>query len=256
MFETSRPQSTRQGRLLFIKLLPVSLAAHAAVALAILLKMVWTVAFPATPPKFYASFHIADTPPPPPPPPPPPAARPQQATRPDPVPIPREIVAPTMIPDEIPVVTEAAPPPVEEGVTGGVEGGVEGGEIGGVVGGVEGGVVLPEPAPPPPPDDGRVHIGLDKPLPLEPIEQPYPDYPGAAVKAQLEDRLAVRYVIGTNGRVKDVVVISNPQHEMFIEPTLKAIRRWKFRPMIVDGERREVVHELTVRFKLTHRTAG
>ena len=255
MFETSRPQPSRQGRLLFLKLLPVSVGVHAAIAGAILLKMGWTVAFPAQPPRFVSMFRLESTPPPPPPP-PPPAARPQQVVRPQPVEIPKEIVAPTTIPDTIPVVAdEPPPPPTTEGVVGGVEGGVEGGELGGVVGGVEGGVLTDTaPPPPPPPDDGRVHIGLDKPLPLDIVDQPYPEYPGAAVKAQIEDRLAVRYVIGKNGRVQSVVVIMQPKHEMFVEPTLRAIKTWRFRPMVVDGERREVVHELTVRFKLNRRS--
>ena len=37
---------------------------------------------------------------------------------------------------------------------------------------------------------------------------------------------------------------------VFIDVTLKAIKNWRFRPMIKDGERQEVVHELTIYYRL------
>ena len=32
--------------------------------------------------------------------------------------------------------------------------------------------------------------------------------------------------------------------------TLKAIKNWRFRPLVKDGERQEVVHELTIYYRL------
>jgi outer membrane biosynthesis protein TonB len=37
---------------------------------------------------------------------------------------------------------------------------------------------------------------------------------------------------------------------VFDEATVRAIRNWRFRPMIKDGQPTEVVHELTVLFRL------
>lgn len=165
--------------------------------------------------------------------------------------MPDEIVAPNVIPDTIPDVVEQLPPPSDViGVEGGVEGGIEGGQVGGVLGGEPDSVVLE-----PPPDDGRIHIARDQPLELPVDSQTYPIYPGIAVKNRWEDSLVVRYVIGRNGRVKEVTIVRPPKQKVFEEPTLEAIRTWRFRRRIPRGEEaKDIVHELTVYFKL-RRTA-
>jgi periplasmic protein TonB len=250
MFETSRPQDPKRTRLFFLELLPVSLVFHGCILAAVILASIWNVTFPSQSPKMFMAFQLADSPPPPPPPPPPPAARPRSMVKPVVKP-PEEIVAPTVVPDEIPVVENEAPPPEEEAaVEGGVEGGIAGGEIGGVVGGVEGSVVPPVPPPPPPPSDGRVHIARDEPLELTILSQPHPTYPSRAASQGWEDRVVVRYVIGKDGRVKDVKIIEPPTRKDFEEPTLRAIRMWRFRPFVQEGKRVEVVHELTVFYRL------
>ena len=48
----------------------------------------------------------------------------------------------------------------------------------------------------------------------------------------------------------DCARVSPPQRNVFVDVTLRAIRSWRFRPMIRDGERLEVVHELTVYYRL------
>jgi len=248
MFETSRPQDPKRTRLFFFELLPVSLAFHGCILAAVILASIWNVTFPSQSPKMFLAFQLANTPPPPPPP-PPPAARPQSVVKLIVKP-PEEIVAPTVVPDEIPILENDAPPPEDEAVEGGVEGGIAGGELGGVVGGVEGSVVPAVPPPPPPPSDGRLHVARDEPLELEIVSQPYPTYPSRAASQGWEDRVVVRYVIGRNGRVKEVTILEPPVRKDFEEPTLKAIRSWRFRPHIQEGQRVEVVHELTVFFRL------
>jgi len=98
--------------------------------------------------------------------------------------------------------------------------------------------------------DGRVHIARDKKLPMLPLSQVYPNYPEDARMRAWEDELVVRYVIGKDGRVKEVTIISAPQRDVFVDGTVRAIRSWRFKPMIKDGERMEVVHELTVYYRL------
>jgi protein TonB len=63
----------------------------------------------------------------------------------------------------------------------------------------------------------------------------------------------VRYVIGTNGRVTDVEIISHAREPMFDQAAVEAIRRWRFRPMIKDGKKVEVMHELAVNFEIVVR---
>ena len=252
MFETVVPEKfAKKSRKALYEALPLSLAFHALVGAGVIAVNIWEITFPDQSPAQVVAFSLADTPPPPPPPPPPPKAVPQQAQVKRVVP--QEIVAPTVIPDTIP---EVLPEPVvvatsEEGVVGGVEGGVEGGEVGGVVGGVLASVIIPEVKQEAP---DRVTIERDKPLPLFPLSQVYPAYPEDARVRSWEDQLVVRYLIGKDGRVKEVSVVSPPERDAFVKPTLKAIRSWRFKPMVKNGERQEVVHELTVFYRLSQQS--
>jgi protein TonB len=257
MFETVAPEkfAPRSHKAAY-ESLPVSIALHAIAIVAVIVGAAWNVAFPLQSPKLLRSYSLVSIPEPPPPPPPPPppksaAVQPQQ-TQQQPVMMLQE-VAPTVIPDVIPVVSNL-PPPVEvagavpTGVEGGVEGGIPGGvmggtiggEIGGIKGGTLGGIIT----------DNRVHIARDQPLPLHPVSQVYPIYPENARLRHWEDSLVVRYVIGIDGRIKDVQVISHAERPLFEDTAVRAIRNWRFRPLIKDGQATEVVHELTVNFKL------
>ena len=115
---------------------------------------------------------------------------------------------------------------------GGVVGGTPEGVIGGVIGGTPGGVTGPVVD-----DRGRVVVPRDEKLDLFPISQDYPVYPWRAQKAGWEDWLVVRYVIGRNGRVKDVTVVVPADRKMFDDVAVEAIRNWRFRPMVKDGQR-------------------
>lgn len=258
MFETVVPESfAPRSRKVFYETLPVSIAVHAIAVFGVLVASVWHVSFPDNSPKLTMLYSLVSELPSPPPPPPPPAAPPKVAqVQPAPRVEPKmeEIVAPTIIPDiipnaQLPIVTE-----VVEGVVGGVEGGVAGGVVGGSAGGVMGGDMGGEIggvvgslaiAPP-----NTVVVERDKPLPMVAMSKVYPQYPEEARIRGWEDELIVRYVIGKDGRVKEIIILGKPERELFSDSTVKAIRHWRFRPMIKDGEAQEVVHELTVYFRL------
>lgn len=256
MFETVVPEITgrRRSRRLWYELLPLSIALHVLVVAAAIAAAVWTVKFPTDTPRMAMMYSLEEAPPPPPP--PPPAAPPKRVVQQIvPVRMP-ENVAPNVIPDQVPVLTNEQPQPEVEGVEGGVEGGVEYGVVGGDVHGVQGGVIggIPDdaPPPPPPPPSDRVIVERDKSLPMYPVSQVYPNYPHEARIRNWEDSLVVRYVIGKNGRIKELTIIEKPQHDIFEEVTLRAIRNWRFKPLIQNGEAKEVVHEKTVYFKLEY----
>ncbi|MCU1229774.1 MAG: TonB family protein [Acidobacteria bacterium] len=261
MFETVATASVSRSRRLLYETLPVSIVLHLiAVGVAVGASL-WKVEFPRQSPRFVTMYSLTAIPDPPPPPPPPPPPKPAQqqpppathevalVARPQ-VPV-EEIVAPTVIPDEIPLVsnsiaqlatTAIAVGGVATGIPGGEKDGQAGGEIGGKLHGITGGIQFP--------DDGRVHIERGKPLPLLALSQEYPSYPPEMKKKRIEDSVIVRYVIGTDGRMKDVQVIDPAKQAVFNEVTVSAIRRWRFRPMIKDGKPTEVVHELLVNFEL------
>jgi protein TonB len=157
------------------------------------------------------------------------------------------VLAPTKIPDLIPTV-EPPPPIAPEPVAAAPKlpspqpVGEVSGDIGGKLGGRGGGIVFP--------DDGRVHIERNQQLPLQVVSQDYPKYPDSEKKAQREDQVIVSYVIGKDGRVNDVQILSHANFPAFDAAVLDAIRQWRFRPMIKDGKPVEVVHELAINFEL------
>ena len=257
MFETVAPETVApRSRKLFYESLPASLAAHAAIGVAILVGTTWEVTFPHDSPRMHMSYSLEMTPTPPPAP-PAPAAKPQQvAPKPvDPRPVPiDEVVAPTIIPDEIPdvPVMEAVEHSVGEGTGGaplvqgwtGPPGEGEGTEAG-VPGGVEGGVGEELP-----PNTVLVKRHQQLPMSMTPMSMVYPFYPDEARLRGWEDAVTVRYTIGKDGRVKSVEVLDPPQRPVFEKTVVKAISHWRFRPLIKNGVAQEVIHELIVYFKL------
>lgn len=257
MFETVSPEAfAPRSRKVFYETLPVSLAIHAAAVFAVLTISVWKVTFPTQSPKLAMMYSLSELPTPPPPPPPPAAAAKVQPVQTRVEPKLEDIVAPTVIPDQVPMMSQLpiVADAIVEGVVGGVEGGVAGGVIGGSPQGMEGGetggsvgVVVGSVSNTPP---NTVVIERDKPLPMLAMSKVYPSYPEEARMRGWEDELVVRYVVGKDGRVKEVQVLGAPERKPFAETTVKAIRHWRFRPLIKDGQAQEVVHELTVYFKL------
>lgn len=257
MFETVAPETfaPRSRRLLY-ETLPLSITLHALAVAAVILGTIWTVDFPPDAPKMFALYRLEALPSPPPPP-PPMAAPPKRVQLVEQVVKMPENTAPTIVPERVPDLT-LPPSTIEyaEGVEGGVEGGVETGIVGGTIagidggelGGVEGGTLGGLGAEPVPID--TVVIKRDMPLPTAPMSMVFPRYPEQARVRGWEDMLVVRYTIGTNGRVREIVVLAKPERDLFEQITLKSMRNWRFRPLIKDGVPQEIVHELTIYFRL------
>lgn len=256
MFETVAPsRASRSDRSALYEALTFSIVVHGAVAVSALVSNIWQVTFPTASPAYNVAFILEATPPPPPPPLPPRPLEQKREMATAKMVMPADVLAPNVIPDEIPVVKPQVVPlnllASVKGVVGGFDsgadqgliGGITGGEAGGKIGGTIGGVLTEAP-------DGRVHIARDKKLPMIPLSQVYPNYPEDARMRAWEDELVVRYVIGKDGRVKEVTIISAPQRDVFVDGTLRAIRSWRFKPMVRDGEKTEVVHEMTVYYRL------
>jgi len=248
MFETVAPETFEaRSRKVLYETLPLSIAIHVVAIAGFGIGALWEVVFPTESPRTVRAYNIVSLPDPPPPP-PPPQPPPKQAVV---APPPAEIVAPTVIPEAVPLIPDPTPPaaalltpalpPTDTALPGSAMDGKIGGEVGGKLHGV-GAQFFPH--------DGRVHIERNQSLPLQVISQEYPVYPDKARKAQLEDQVIVRYIIGKKGLVIDVQIIDHAKNAMFDEATVEAIKQWRFRPMIQDGKAVEVVHELAVNFEL------
>ena len=85
---------------------------------------------------------------------------------------------------------------------------------------------------------------------LFPISQPSPVYPRRAKSRKIQGWVNVEFTITTAGRVKDVVVLAAEPEGIFERNTLKTVKRWKFKPQLLDGKptQRRVVQ--TIKFEL------
>ncbi|HEY8182665.1 MAG TPA: energy transducer TonB, partial [Thermoanaerobaculia bacterium] len=71
--------------------------------------------------------------------------------------------------------------------------------------------------------------------------------------AGLQDMVVIRYIIGTDGWIKELNILQHAKQKAFDDATIRALREWRFKPLIQDGHAIEVVHELTVYFELVYR---
>ncbi|RVT92802.1 energy transducer TonB [Sphingomonas crocodyli] len=77
-----------------------------------------------------------------------------------------------------------------------------------------------------------------------------PDYPAAMARAGTEGFATVRILIGTDGRVRQVVQVNATDPAFFAATERQALRYWRFRAATRDGVATESWRTLTVRFKL------
>ena len=81
------------------------------------------------------------------------------------------------------------------------------------------------------------------------IYEEAPQYPPLAKMARIQGIVRLEVVIGKDGTVQEVKVLSG--HPLLIESALLAVSKWRYRPTLVNGEPVEVVSEVAVNFQLT-----
>ncbi|MCY4057001.1 MAG: energy transducer TonB [Gammaproteobacteria bacterium] len=70
---------------------------------------------------------------------------------------------------------------------------------------------------------------------LEPIVRINPQYPRQALLDGTEGYVKFEVLIGTDGSVLDVKVTEAEPGRLFVRNALRAVRRWIFKPRVVDG---------------------
>jgi protein TonB len=181
-------------------------------------------------------------PPPPPPPPPPPAAV-IKVVKIQTNMINDQLRTPTKIPKKIEIIKEEEVPPQMAGVVGGVPGGIPGGTMNGVIGGIaNSAAIVPKIATP---TRVRVSQGVTSGLL---IVHPQPTYPPLAKQARISGAVVLQAEISKDGSIQNLHVISG--HPMLIQNALEAVKRWKYKPYILNGEPVEVETTITVNFTL------
>lgn len=77
-----------------------------------------------------------------------------------------------------------------------------------------------------------------------------PPYPPQLLRTNVEGKAVVRVLIGTDGRVKQVAIIS-ADDPLFADATERqALRKWRFKPATRDGQAVETWKQMTVRFEI------
>jgi protein TonB len=84
-----------------------------------------------------------------------------------------------------------------------------------------------------------------------PLVRVPPQYPMRAANRRIQGWVKVEFTITTEGKVKDAVVIDAKPNSIFNRAALKAIKRWKFKPLIIAGEAQEQRAVQTLEFKLS-----
>jgi len=239
MFEDSLMESSGRIRTQTKWTTPVSFLVQACVVgFLILLPLIYTEALPS---RLLNSMVVA----PPPPPPPPPPAQPQV----QPVHHVSEIVngdlrTPSKIPKKIQMIKEEEAPPPSTGVVGGVVGGVPGGSAGGVLGGL----VSSTAAPPPKvaaPQKVRVSQGV---LEGSKVRDVQPQYPQMAKIAHVQGDVVLRAVINKQGSIENLTAMSGPP--LLIPAAMDAVKQWRYKPYMLNGEPVEVDTVITVKFHM------
>lgn len=82
------------------------------------------------------------------------------------------------------------------------------------------------------------------------IHQVKPPYPAAAKMARVEGSVALQAVIGKDGSIQDLRVISG--HPLLTSAALEAVKQWRYKPYYLNGEPVEVETQIVVNFLLTH----
>jgi protein TonB len=215
----------------------------ALVGILVLIPLLFTEALPKTQ---LMTFLVA--PPPPPPPPPPPAAVMKVVKQVQTDIVNGQLRTPTKIPEKVQMIKEdEAPPPVmsASGVVGGVPGGVPGGQMGGVIGGIisSAPVAVPKVATP---QRIRVSQGVTQGMIIRKIQ---PAYPPLARQARIQGPVVLQAEIGKDGSITNLRLISG--HPMLAPAAIEAIKQWKYKPYILNGEPVEVETTITFNFTLS-----
>jgi protein TonB len=158
----------------------------------------------------------------------------------------------TGIPAPVQKTQEAPPPPV--GTTGGVVGGVPGGVVGGALGGVSNEMLNSAPSVPvlaKSPEATpvkRIRVA-SRVVEANLIHDVPPQYPPEAGRARLEGAVVLMAVIGQDGSVKDVRVESGLP--ILAQAAIDAVKQWRYKPYLIDGEPVEVDSRITINFTLS-----
>ena len=156
-----------------------------------------------------------------------------------------------IIPSAVHTTQEAPATPVvtASGVVGGVPGGVVGGMPGGVISDLlRSNGTAPVLAKAPTPAPKRISVPA-RMAEANLIYDVAPKYPPEAGRARIEGTVVLLAVIGKDGTVQDVRVQSGLP--VLAQAAIEAVKQWRYRPYLLNGEPVEVDSQITINFNLS-----
>ncbi|HEY1732595.1 MAG TPA: energy transducer TonB [Terriglobales bacterium] len=82
------------------------------------------------------------------------------------------------------------------------------------------------------------------------IQQVKPQYPAAARLARVEGKVVLQAVIGKDGTIQNLHVMSG--HPLLTPAAIEAVRQWRYKPYYLNAEPVEVETQIVLNFLLTH----
>ena len=76
-----------------------------------------------------------------------------------------------------------------------------------------------------------------------------PEYPALARQARVQGTVVLRAVISREGAIENLQVLSG--HPLLVKSAMEAVRQWRYRPYVLNGEAVEVETQVTVNFVLS-----
>lgn len=159
-----------------------------------------------------------------------------------------DLIAPSRIPSEIVALSDMPDANVNPSLSGRAP------SFGSVLGIIDSGqTALREPAPLPPPP-----LVVPEPVIRTPVRvsggvqaanliyRPKPAYPPLALKTRVQGVVVLEAKITREGTIDSLRVISG--HPLLIDAAIDAVKQWRYRPMLLNGEPIEVITTITVNF--------
>ena len=149
--------------------------------------------------------------------------------------------------------TKVVPPPPTGATNGGLEG-VPGGVVSGVSSGVSSEMLNSAPSVPvlaksPAPMPAKRMRIASRVAEANLIHDVAPQYPSEAGRARIEGTVVLMALIGKDGSVHDVQVESGLP--ILAQAAIDAVRQWRYRPYVIDGQPVEVDSRITINFTLS-----
>jgi protein TonB len=123
----------------------------------------------------------------------------------------------------------------------GMGGGTPGGVMGGILGGIGAGPVVKSA----PPKKLSISSGV---MAGNLLEKTVPQYPAIAKAARIQGTVVLQATISKTGTIQNLRVVSGPP--MLQQAALDAVRSWRYKPYLLNGDPVEVETTVNVVFNL------